>query len=91
MQVLDLTRSLEIQIRARVQAENANMDTELRIRDLEAVVSSQRKALESVQVCGAMHLSQSINEWFRSSFAFHLDTSIAISLEPFKCLVGRVS
>lgn len=49
VQVLDLTRSLEIQIRARVQAENANMDTELRIRDLEAVVSSQRKALESVQ------------------------------------------
>lgn len=48
-QVTELTHALEFQIRARVQAENAKTVLEFRIRDLEAVVSSQSKALETAQ------------------------------------------
>lgn len=49
-QVTELSHALEFQIRARVQAENAKTVLEFRIRDLEAVVSSQSKALETAQV-----------------------------------------
>jgi hypothetical protein len=51
--VIELTHALEAQVTARIKAETAKRELEIRIRDMEALIESQRKSIEDLQASGA--------------------------------------
>ncbi len=57
VQITELTHSLSRAQITALQAENAKTQMEFRIRDLEAVVSSQSQALEILQVGLQVHIN----------------------------------
>ena len=57
VQISELTHSLSRAQITALQAENAKTQIEFRIRDLEAVVSSQNQALEILQVFIQVHIN----------------------------------
>jgi hypothetical protein len=48
--VIELTHALEAQVTARIKAETAKRELEIHIRDMEALIESQRKSIEDLQV-----------------------------------------
>ena len=74
VQISELTHSLSRAQITALQAENAKIQMEFRIRDLEAVVSSQNRAIEILQVPMQVH----INLLTVCRFAFQLDGQAAV-------------